>query len=152
MLGLIRDGAGLSYFRNHEGVKIMLVANPNLEDNLITPMDSFQYECKRQNELKIKFQNEGLTCVDDPADLKEFIGTIKPVKVYCEMFTPRLLAKLFVDGTQDIERAFHLVPVHQLVRWGYFIPKEHETFTTNFIIGVRKVSEQGYVPALRLPL
>lgn len=130
----------------------MLVATPLFEDNLINPMDSFQYECKRQSELKVKFEFEGLTCVDDPANLLSFVGTVKPVTVFCEMFTPRLLAKLFVEGTLDVERAFHLVPVHQLVRWGYFIPKEQETFTTNFIIGVRKVSEQGYVPALRLPL
>ena len=107
---------------------------------------------QRQSELKAKFESEGLVCVDDPANLKEHIGAVKAVTVYCEMFTPRLLAKLFVEGTTDIERAFHLVPVHQLVRWGYFIPKEQETFTTNFVIGVRKVSEQGFVPALRLPL
>ncbi len=130
----------------------MLATTPSIEDNLINPMDSFQYECKRQSELKVKFESEGLTCIDDPADLKSHIGSIKSVTVYCEMFTPRLLTKLFVEGTQDIERAFHLVPVHQLVRWGYFIPKEKDTFTTNFVIGVRKVSEQGYVPALRLPL
>jgi hypothetical protein len=130
----------------------MMVTTPTFEDNLITPMDSFQYECKRQSELKAKFESEGLVCVDDPANLADFIGTVKPITAYCEMFTPRLLAKLFVEGTSDIERAFHLVPVHQLVRWGYFIPKEQDTFTTNFVIGVRKVSEQGYVPALRLPL
>ena len=113
-------------------------------------MDSFQYECKRQNELKTKFESEGLMCVDDPAEMAQHVGTVQPVTVYCEMFTPRLLAKLYVEGTEEIERAFHLVPVHQLVRWGYFIPKPGEKFTTNFVVGVRKVSEEGYVPALRL--
>lgn len=122
-----------------------LISQPNI-------MDSFAYECKRQKELREKFSTEGMVCVDDPANLSEHVGTVKEVTVYCEMFTPRLLAKLFVSGTEGIERAFHLVPVHQLVRWGYFIPKEKEKFTTQFVIGVRKVSEEGYVPALRLPL
>ena len=128
----------------------MMVTTPT-PDNLIL-MDSFQYECKRQKELKSKFEAEGLSCVDDPAEIAQHIGTVQPISVFCEMFTPRLLAKLFVEGTEDVERAFHLVPVHQLVRWGYFIPKEKESFTTNFVVGVRKVSDEGYVPALRLPL
>ena len=115
-------------------------------------MDSFTYECKRQTDLKAKFESDGMKCVDDPAGLSKHVGSVREVTVFCEMFTPRLLAKLFVEGTEDIERAFHLVPVHQLVRWGYFIPKEKEKFTTHFVIGVRKVSEEGYVPALRLPL
>jgi hypothetical protein len=115
-------------------------------------MDSFTYECKRQTDLKAKFESDGMKCVDDPAGLSEHVGSVREVTVFCEMFTPRLLAKLFVEGTEDIGRAFHLVPVHQLVRWGYFIPKEKEKFTTHFVIGVRKVSEEGYVPALRLPL
>lgn len=115
-------------------------------------MDSFTYECKRQNDLKEKFESDGMSCVDDPAGLAGDIGSVKEVTVFCEMFTPRLLAKLYIKGTENVERAFHLVPVHQLVRWGYFIPKEGETFTTQFVIGVRKVSEEGYVPALRLPL
>jgi hypothetical protein len=128
----------------------MAVTTPT-PDNLIL-MDSFQYECKRQQELRTKFETDGLTCVDDPAGIARHIGTVQPISVFCEMFTPRLLAKLFVKGTEDIERAFHLVPVHQLVRWGYFIPKEKESFTTNFVVGVRKVSDEGFVPALRLPL
>jgi len=115
-------------------------------------MDSFTYECKRQSDLKTKFESDGMKCVDDPAGLEQYVGTVKEVTVFCEMFTPRLLAKLFVEGTEDVERAFHLVPVHQLVRWGYFIPREKEKFTTQFVIGVRKVSDEGYVPALRLPL
>lgn len=118
----------------------------------LNTMDSFTYECKRQNDLRTKFADDGMVCVDDPAALEGSVGTVREVEVYCEMFTPRLLAKLFVKGTEHIERAFHLVPVHQLVRWGYFIPKEGETFKTNFVIGVRKVSDEGYVPALRLPL
>lgn len=115
-------------------------------------MDSFTYECKRQSDLKTKFESDGMKCVDDPAGLEQYVGTVKEITVFCEMFTPRLLAKLFVEGTEDVERAFHLVPVHQLVRWGYFIPREKEKFTTQFVIGVRKVSDEGYVPALRLPL
>jgi hypothetical protein len=63
-----------------------------------------------------------------------------------------LLAKLYVQGTQSDEQSFHLVPLHQIVRWAYQVPHPGETFTADFVVGTRKVGELQMVPALRLPL
>jgi len=115
-------------------------------------LDAFQFEQEKQKRLHDELTAENYTIADDPADLEQFIGQSKEVECYVEMWTPRLLCKLFVKGTEDQEHSFHLVPLHQLVKWGYVVPQPGETFTTRYIIGVRRVSENQYVPALRLPL
>jgi len=117
-----------------------------------TEMDAFTYEAQKQLRLKEQLESEGFTVVDDPANFYDKIGTIQDVEVYCSMFTPRLLCKLFAKGCENLDHSFFLVPYWQIVKWGYLIPKEQDYFTTKFVIGVRRVSENGFVPSLRLPL
>jgi len=115
-------------------------------------MDAYVYEQDKQIRLLAELEAGGYTLADDPADLHGMIGTSTDVTAWCEMWTPRLLCKLFVEGTQDREYSFHLVPLHQIVKWLYQVPQPGETFTGRFVIGVRRVSDNQYVPALRLPL
>jgi len=115
-------------------------------------MDAFIYEQEKQRKLYEDLLSENYTIADDPANLQDLIGTSADISVYCEMWTPRLLCKLFVTGTESLEHSFHLVPLHQIVKWQYQVPQPGETFTGKFIIGVRRVGEGKYVPALRLPL
>ena len=123
------------------------VSTPNQET-----VDAFTYESQKQLRLKQQLESEGFTCIDDPAGLADKIGTVQDVQVLCSMFTPRLLCKLYAQGCEDLEHSFFLVPYWQIVKWMYHLPKEGEYFTGKFIIGVRRVSENGYVPSLRLPL
>ncbi len=115
-------------------------------------MDAYAYEQDKQKRLFAELQSEGYVLADDPAGLHNFIGTSQDVRVYCEMWTPRLLCKLFVKGTENISHSFHLVPLHQIVKWLYEVPAPESEFTGRFVIGVRRVSDTQYVPALRLPL
>ena len=115
-------------------------------------LDAFQFESEKQKRLYDELVAEGYTIADDPADMAKDIGTVKEVECFTEMWTPRLLCKLFVRGTESLEHSFHLVPLHQLVKWGYIVPQPDETFKTKFVIGVRRVSDNEFVPALRLPL
>jgi len=115
-------------------------------------LDAFQFEQEKQKRLHEELLADGYTAVDDPANLEQYIGEVHEVECFVEMWTPRLLCKLFVKGTEHLEHSFHLVPLHQLVKWGYVVPEPGITFKTKFIIGVRRVSDDGFVPALRLPL
>jgi len=115
-------------------------------------LDAFQFEQEKQRRLHNDLITDGYSIVDDPANLEQFIGETREVECFVEMWTPRLLCKLFVKGTEHLEHSFHLVPLHQLVKWGYVVPEAGTTFTTKFVIGVRRVSDTGFVPALRLPL
>lgn len=115
-------------------------------------MDAYIYEQEKQRRLYEELVAEGYLLADDPANISTHIGTTIDVKVYCEMWTPRLLCKLFVVGTEHLEHSFHLVPLHQIVKWQYQVPQPEETFSGKFVIGVRRVGEDKYVPALRLPL
>jgi hypothetical protein len=115
-------------------------------------LDAFQFESEKQRRLHDELVAEGYTIADDPANMAGDIGSVREVECLCEMWTPRLLCKLFVRGTETLEHSFHLVPLHQLVKWGYIVPQPGETFTTKFVIGVRRVSDTEFVPALRLPL
>ena len=117
-----------------------------------SPVDSFSYECQKQLRLKDQLESEGFSVVDDPAGLYDKIGTVQEVSCFCELYTPRLLAKLFVKGTENLPHSFHLVSLWQIIKFGYIIPTPSQTFTTRFVIGVRKVGENSYVPSLRLPL
>ena len=121
-------------------------------ENPTSDMDAFSYESQKQARLKLQLESEGFTCADDPACLLDKVGQVIDVEVYCSMFTPRLLCKLYAKGCESLEHSFFLVPYWQIVKWGYLLPKEGEYFTMKFIIGVRRVSENGYVPSLRLPL
>ena len=115
-------------------------------------LDAFQFESEKQKRLHDELVAEGYTIADDPAGMAGDIGSVKDIECLCEMWTPRLLCKLFVRGTETLEHSFHLVPLHQLVKWGYIVPQPGETFTTKFVVGVRRVSDSEFVPALRLPL
>jgi hypothetical protein len=115
-------------------------------------MDAFSYECDKQKRLYQELLSEGYSIADDPASLEKFIGTVQEIECWTEMWTPRLLCKLFVKGSESVEHSFHLVPLHQLVKWGYIVPQPEEYFKTRFVIGVRRVGEKTFVPALRLPL
>ena len=115
-------------------------------------LDAFQFESEKQKRLHDELIAEGYTIADDPANMAGAIGTVQEIECLCEMWTPRLLCKLFVKGTETLEHSFHLVPLHQLVKWGYIVPQPGETFKTKFVVGVRRVSDNEFVPALRLPL
>lgn len=115
-------------------------------------MDAYLYEQDKQKRLHEELVAEGYKIADDPGNLERFVGTSQDVNVFCEMWTPRLLCKLFVKGTESIEHSFHLVPLHQIVKWLYQVPQPGTAFVGKFVIGVRRVGEGLYVPALRLPL
>jgi hypothetical protein len=115
-------------------------------------MDAFAFECDKQKRLYTELVSEKYVVADDPANLEQYIGSVQEVECLCDMWTPRLLCKLYVKGTESLEHSFHLVPLHQLVKWGYVVPQPGTLFKTNFVIGVRRVSDNEFVPALRLPL
>ena len=115
-------------------------------------LDAFAFECDKQRRLYDELLAEGYTLADDPASLEKYIGTVQEIDSWCELWTPRLLCKLFVRGTEELVHSFHLVPLHQLVKWGYIVPQPNSSFKTKFVIGVRRVSDNQFVPALRLPL
>ncbi len=115
-------------------------------------MDAFTFECDKQRRLYEELLAENYKIADDPANLQEMIGSVQEIECFCEVWTQRLLCKLFVKGTEDLEHSFHLVPLHQLVKWGYIVPQPGEMFKTEFVVGVRRVGDNEFVPALRLPL
>lgn len=115
-------------------------------------VDSFSYECQKQLRLKEQWESEGFSLVEDPAGLYDYIGTVQELSCFCELYTPRLLTKLYVEGTESLEHSFHLVSLWQIVKFGYILPQPGEYFSTKYVIGVRKVGENAFVPSLRLPL
>jgi hypothetical protein len=115
-------------------------------------VDSFSYECQKQLRLKEQWESEGYSLAEDPSDLYNLIGTIQELSCFCELYTPRLLAKLYVEGTESLEHAFHLVSLWQIVKFGYVLPHPGDFFSSKYVIGVRKVGEKLFVPSLRLPL
>ena len=115
-------------------------------------VDALTYEAQKQTRLKEQLEQEGFTACDDPANLYGKIGNIVEVECFCETYTPRLLAKLYARGCEHLEHTFFLVPLWQIVRYGYVIPKPGEYFTMQYVIGVRRVGENVFVPSLRLPL
>jgi hypothetical protein len=117
-----------------------------------TTVDAFSYESQKQVRLKEQLESEGFQVCDDPANLYDKIGTVQEVECLCEIYTPRLLCKLFVKGCESLEHSFFLVPLWQCVKYGYVIPKPGEYFTMKYIIGIRRVGEKVFVPSLRLPL
>jgi hypothetical protein len=127
---------------------------PHLRGEVEDPetMDAYIYEQDKQKRLYDELVAEGYTLADDPAGLERLIGQTMEIVAICEMWTPRLLCKLFVKGTEQVEHSFHLVPLHQIVKWLYKVPAPGDTFSGKFVIGVRRVGEGKYVPALRLPL
>lgn len=95
---------------------------------------------------------EGFSLVDDPSNLHSKIGTVQELECFCELYTPRLLAKLFVTGTESLSHSFHLVSLWQIIKFGYVIPQPEDYFSTRYVIGVRKVGDRAFIPSLRLPL
>lgn len=117
-----------------------------------TSMDAFQYECQKQARLKEQLESEGFTCCDDPANLYDLIGTVQEVETLCQLYTPRLLCKLYAKGSEDLEHSFFLCPLWQIIKFNYIIPQPGEYFTAKYVIGIRRVGEKVFVPSLRLPL
>jgi len=115
-------------------------------------VDSLSYECSKQLRLKNQLETEGFSCIDDPAGLYDKIGTIQTVECICQLYTPRLLCKLFIKGTEHLDYAFHLLPLWQAVKFGYLIPQPGEYFSMKYVVGIRRVGESSFVPSLRLPL
>jgi hypothetical protein len=118
----------------------------------ITTVDAFSYECQKQARLKTQLESEGFTCCDDPANLYDKIGTVQEVECLCEQYTPRLLVKLYAKGTEDLSHSFFLCPLWQIIKFNYIIPQPGEYFTAKYVVGIRRVGENVYVPSLRLPL
>jgi hypothetical protein len=115
-------------------------------------VDSFSYECSKQLRLKEQLESEGFTVCDDPAELYQHIGTVQEIKCLAQLYTPRLLVKLYAKGCEQLEHSFFLVPLWQIVKYGYIIPQPGEYFTTKYVVGIRRVGENIFVPSLRLPL
>lgn len=117
-----------------------------------TTVDAFQYECTKQTRLKQQLESTGFSCCDDPANLYDKIGTIQEIECYCEQYTPRLLCKLFAKGTEQLEHSFFLCPLWQIIKYNYIIPQPGEYFAAKYVVGIRRVGENVFVPSLRLPL
>ena len=115
-------------------------------------VDAFSYECQKQARLKTQLESEGFQVVDDPANLYDKIGTVQEIECLCEQYTPRLLCKLYAKGTEDQEHSFFLIPLWQVIKFNYVIPQPGEYFKAKFIVGIRRVGENVFVPSLRLPL
>lgn len=115
-------------------------------------VDAFSYECGKQIRLKEQLESEGFTCIDDPAGLYDKIGTVQEIETFCQLYTPRLLLKLYAKGCEHLEHSFYLVPLWQVVKFGYIVPQPGEYFSTKYVVGIRRVGENAFVPSLRLPL
>jgi hypothetical protein len=115
-------------------------------------VDAFSYECQKQSRLKEQLESEGFTCIDDPAGLYDKIGTVQEIETLCQLYTPRLLCKLYAKGTEDLEHSFYLVPLWQIIKFNYVIPQPGEYFSAKYVVGIRRVGENAFVPSLRLPL
>jgi hypothetical protein len=98
-----------------------------------------------------KIQEEGRVLIKDPSNLSEKIAQIVEVRVLFKELTPQLLAKLYVEGTEDYPEASHLIPYWQIVKYCRVIPQIGEYFTLTAVVGLRRVFEDSYVLALRLP-
>jgi hypothetical protein len=115
-------------------------------------VDAFSYECSKQVRLKEQLESEGFQCIDDPASLYDKIGTVQEIGCLCQLYTPRLLCKLYAKGTENLEHSFYLVPLWQIIKFNYVIPQPGEYFTSKYVVGIRRVGENAFVPSLRLPL
>ena len=115
-------------------------------------VDAFSYECQKQARLKEQLESENFTCIDDPAGLYDKIGTVQEIETLCQLYTPRLLLKLYAKGCEHLEHSFYLIPLWQVVKFGYIVPQPGEYFTTKYVVGIRRVGENAFVPSLRLPL
>ena len=110
------------------------------------------YECQKQARLKEQLESEGFKVCDDPAGLYPHIGTVQEVECLAQLYTPRLLVKLYAKGCEHLEHSFFLVPLWQITKFGYIIPQPGEYFTTKYVVGIRRVGDKVFVPSLRLPL
>lgn len=115
-------------------------------------VDAFSYECQKQSRLKEQLESEGFQCIDDPANLYDKIGTVQEIETLCQLYTPRLLCKLYAKGTEDLDHSFYLVPLWQIIKFNYVIPQPGEYFSSKYVVGIRRVGENAFVPSLRLPL
>jgi hypothetical protein len=115
-------------------------------------VDSLSYECTKQLRLKEQLESEGFTVCDDPANLYDKIGTVQEVECLAQLYTPRLLVKLYAKGCEHLEHSFFLCPLWQIIKYSYLIPQPGEYFTAKYVVGIRRVGDKVFVPSLRLPL
>jgi hypothetical protein len=116
-------------------------------------MDSLSFECRKQLKFMQQLEASGFQCVDDPANLYDKVGTVQELECFCSAFTQKLLVKLYPPGLEESSpHSFYLVPLWQIIRYSYVLPVPGEIFKARYVIGVRKVSRDGFVPSLRLPL
>ena len=115
-------------------------------------VDSLAYECQKQARLKEQLESENFQCIDDPAGLYDKIGTVQEIECFCQLYTPRLLLKLYAKGCEHLEHSFYLLPLWQSVKFHYLVPQPGEYFTAKYVVGIRRVGENAFVPSLRLPL
>jgi hypothetical protein len=115
-------------------------------------VDALSYECQKQSRLKEQLESEGFVCIDDPAGLYDKIGTVQEIETLCQLYTPRLLCKLYAKGCEDLEHSFYLIPLWQVIKYSYIIPQPGEYLTAKYVVGIRRVGENAFVPSLRLPL
>ena len=94
---------------------------------------------------------EGRTLINDPAELADQIGNQIEIEVYFKELTEQLLAKVYVKGTEHITEASHLIPFWQIVKYSRQIPQPGDYFTLTCVVGIRRVYEDFFVIALRLP-
>ena len=115
-------------------------------------MKAMQIESTLQRDLYNQVIQEGLTLAEDPGNLGPNVGEIIEVEVYCEEFTDKLLAKLYIMVTVDLEHSFMLVPVWQIVKYGQVVPEPGKYFLGKFVVGVRRIlNSRQYLYTLRLP-
>lgn len=115
-------------------------------------MKAMQIESTLQKDLYNQVIQEGLTLAEDPGNLGPNVGEIIEVEVYCEEFTDKLLAKLYIKGTEDLEHSFMLVPVWQIVKYSQVVPEPGKYFLGKFVVGVRRIlNSRQYLYTLRLP-
>jgi len=118
----------------------------------VNPVDAFTYECQKQARLKEQLESEGFSCCDDPAGLYDKIGTVQDIECFAQLYTPRLLVKLYAKGCESLEHSFFLCPLWQIVKFSYVIPQPGDYFTAKYVVGIRRVGDKVFVPSLRLPL
>lgn len=114
----------------------------------MSKLEKTQFE---QQKFYQKVKDENRFLLNDHAELATYIGEVVEIEVYLKELTPQLLAKVFVRGTEDIPESSHLIPYWQIVKYCRAIPNVGEYFTLTAVVGIRRIFEDSYVIALRLP-
>jgi hypothetical protein len=114
-------------------------------------MSRFEKTQFEQQKLYQRVIGENRNLLNDYSGLLEYIGQVVTVEALFSELTPQLLAKIYVRGTEDIPESSHLIPYWQIVKYCRIIPQIGEYFPLKAVVGVRRVFDDSYVLALRLP-